>query len=561
MKKFSISVVLMLVFIVGASAQESSSLEEALKNAKDLFREVSTKNYTYRQTLKWNQEFPYKLTYIQDRQGKKGTESILFEFSLRDIDLNTIKVEDQKDMMVVNFFIENRQKLIKVFQGDEQQKYINELELVALDADNGRALESFLKEAIPLAREIKSVCAPATFEERLTWLQDNISTFTVNETTFDQHFKTEGKGSSMIEYSLVERGKKTMEEHWKINLTDLDERKVSLEIKDTEVFVEVETKGNLKYIYYEKDGAQGNYTNSVKFMVNDFEKAKCMMSVLEEAIKASAPIDKAKYPEITSLDQALGLLTDHLKDIHSGEDKTSQTLQASCNTEFTVIEQKSKGDPSEEKSKFNLIDIEPKSIEIKVKGKEISVAFDTGKDKLVQPFKNGELQNYTNDVTFLATNTENAKMLAYILPEAVKLCGDQKGFEPAEKAKDNLEWITGKLSDKVESNLEQSIKMIEETDCKWQFTTIEQGKKEDTREVYEFNLIDLDEEAVRFKISGKTLSVEIPSKRGAKNIKYYKNGEPGDYQNSFLIRMQNVEDARNLIRIFQTSIKACKAGQ
>lgn len=561
MKKFSISVVLMLVFIVGTSAQEDSSLEKVLTNAKDLFREVSTKTYTYRQTLKWNPEFPYQLKYIQDKEGKKGTESVLFEFSLRDIDLNTIRVEDQKDMMIVKFFIENRQKLIKVFQGDEQQKYINELEWVALDADNGRALESFLKEAIPLAREIKSVCAPATYEERLSWLEDNISTFTVNETTFDQRFKAEGKASAMIEYSLVERGKKTMEERWKLNLSDLDERKVSLEIKDTEVFVEVETKGNVKYIYYEKDGAQGNYINSVKFMVNDFEKAKCMMSVLEEAIKASAPIDKAKYPEIASLDQALGLLTDHLKEISSGEDKTSQTLQSSCNTELTVNEQKSKGDPSEEQSKFNFIDVEPKSIEIKVKGKEISVAFDTGKDKLVQPFKKGELQNYTNEVTFLAADVENAKMLAYTLPEAVKLCNDQKGFVPAEKVKENLEWIKDKLAGKVEGNLEQSIEMMEDTDCKWQFTTIEPGKKEDTREVYEFNLIDLDEEAVRFKISGKILSVEIASKRGAKNIKYYKNGEPGDYQNSFLIRMQNVEEARNLIRIFQTSIKTCKAGE
>jgi hypothetical protein len=561
MRKLILLSALFFSFGFSGNAQEETQLIEVLKGSGDLLQEVTTKSYTFDQQLSWDETLPYKLSYTQNKEGKRGTESTTYEFSLKDIDLNTIRVQDQRDMMVVRFFIDNRQKLIRVFEEDEQQKYIYELEMMAVDADNGRAIQTFLKEAAELAAKIELVCAPVTQEDKLDWLKKNIKTFSINETTYDQAFTVDKSNAAMVAYTLAERGKKTVEHHWKLNLADLDAKKVNLKISNTEVFIEVPTKKNLKYIYYEKDGTQGNYASTVKFMVDDFDQAKCMLTILSEVIKESEHVDKKGYPEISSLEQGLDLLVENVGEVASGGNKISQEIKAACVNELSITKTSSKGDPVEEVSKFNLSDVQDKTIDINVRGKSISVDLNTGKDKLVQPFKNGEMMNYDSDISIMANSPENAKMLAYILPEIVKSCKEQPPFEAKGSAQGNLEWIQEQLAGVAIEGLDQSLEMMEGDECKWQFKLIEQGKKEDKEEIFEFNLIDLDEKGIKFKITGKNLFVEVNTQKGEKNIKYYENGEPDDYQDSFLIRMNNVEDARKLISVMQQSIKLCKEAE
>lgn len=558
MRKLTYVLVLVFTFSLTASSQENQALINVLKTSGDLLQEVSAKSYTFDQQLSWDEDMPYQVSYTQSKEGKKSTESTTYEFSLKDIDLNTIRVQNQRDLMVVRFFIDNRQKFIRVFEDGEQKKYVYELELMAVDADNGRAIENFLKEAAGHAAKMESACATGSYDESLSWLKENIQTFSINETTFDQAFTVDKEQPTIVRYTLAERSKKTVEQHWKFNLADLDPKKVNMKISNTEVFIEASTKKNNKYIYFEKDGTQGNYANTVQFMVNDFEQAKCMLTILEQAIKESESKDKGKYPEISSLQQGLDLLKANVGEIISGDEKTSQEIKASCINEFTFTEVPAKGDPVEEKSKFNFSDVQDNSVEINVRGKAISLDFNTGRDKLVQPFKNGEVMNYTDDVSIMASDPENAKMLAHILPQVIKMCKEEPAFEAKSDLAGNFEWVQEQLSKTEMEGLDQSVQMIEDSDCKWQFKVIEQGKKEDKEEIFEFNLIDLDEKGLKFKITGKNLSVEVNSAKGTKNIKYYENGEPDDYQDAFLIRMNNVEDARMMIAVFQKSIELCK---
>lgn len=558
MRKLTIFVALIFAFSFNAISQENQALIEVLKGAGDLLQEVPTKSYTFDQQLSWDEEFPFRLSFTQNKEGKKSTESTSYEFSLKDIDLNTIRVQNQRDLMVVRFFIDNRQKLIRVFEDGEQKKYISELEIMASDADNGRAIETFFKDAVKLAEKIETPCSVASFEESLTWLKENIQTFSINETTYDQAFTVDKEQPTIVRYTLAERGKKTIENHYKFNLADLDSKKVTMKISNTEVFIETTTKQNNKYIYFEKDGTQGNYANSVQFMVNDFEQAKCMLTILAEAIKKSEAKVKGNLPEVSSLQQGLDLLKENVVEVASGDKKISQEIEASCVNVYSVTTVPGKGDPVEEKFNFNLSDVQDKTTDINVRGKAITLGFETGRDKLVQPFKNGEIQNYRNDISIMASDPENVKMLAHLLPAIVKLCKEQPAFEATGEVKGNLEWIQEQLSSTEIEGLDQSIQMIEDTDCKWQFRTIEQGKKEDKEEVFEFNLIDLDEKGLKFKITGKNLAVEVNSAKATKNIKYYENGEPDDYQGAFLIQMNNVEEARKMMAVFEQSIKLCK---
>ena len=220
---------------------------------------------------------------------------------------------------------------------------------------------------------------------------------------------------------------------------------------------------------------------------------------------------------------------------------------------------KAKKDTAEELFKFNLSDVQPKSVKTKVKGKAIFVELNTGKTKLIQPFKNGEIQKYMGKLSIPATSVENAKMLSLVLSEAVDFCKKEVIFTPSKDVNENFNWVNEQLSKINDTEgIDQVMKKVDDKNCKWQFTSIKKGKKEDKEEIYEFNVENLDEKAIEFKISGKNLSIEINTLDSEKIIKYYKDGEPGDYENSFLIQLLDLEDARNMIHVFEQAIKGCK---
>jgi len=403
------------------------------------------------------------------------------------------------------------------------------------------------------AKKFPSSC-PATAHDGYQWMKDNISDFSVGDVA--KNLKVEINGS-MVDYTLVTKGKKSKQEHWVFNLADLNKRSVKLNIKSKDFYIEVKTKRNLKYIRYQKEDTKTSYTNKVRFYIADFDKAKCLLNVLELVIDDSEKSMKANMPTYASANQALEALSGYTGTIEGEKYKITQELKPSCSTTLISSETKGSSKAKDQEFKFNFLDINKKKIDITVKGSLVLLQFGTSKNKLIQTYKDGELSSYTNKMSIVAPDIETAKLMQVTAIASAEQCKNEVGFKGFTTSKENFGWLSKTLKEHVVPEHEQRLELIDGEDCKWKLVSIKSGKKT-VEEVYEFSLEDLSEKKIKWAISGKKLSIQINTKYKEKNIKYYKDGEPGNYKNSFSIEFNDIEAARNTITVFQRAIEACK---
>jgi hypothetical protein len=106
-----------------------------------------------------------------------------------------------------------------------------------------------------------------------------------------------------------------------------------------------------------------------------------------------------------------------------------------------------------------------------------------------------------------------------------------------------------------DEEIAQSIEKVD--DCSLRLRRITATNKR-TEEVYEFGLAELDEDKVGFRVSGKELAVDLATRFKDSVIKYYKDGESGNYQSELRIETGDVEETRALIDAVKAAIGACR---
>lgn len=532
-----------------------ADLNGSLESLKSQLVDVETKSSTFSQSLVWDKALPFKVQLTIDETGKKKgkVKTMSYAFSLKDVDANAIRSKTNKDVVEVTIYMKSKQKMIVFSEGGEFKGYVSKFKIFSVDAESGKALESNLKEAVANAKKIPSSC-PSDASSGYAWLASNIGDFSVGDVAKEQSVKMEG---TMLDYALTTKGKKDKDEKWFFNLADLNKRSVKLQIKSKEFYVVVKTKRNLKYIRYKKGEGKVTYTNKVKFYIEHFDQAKCLVNVLETVIKDSEKQQKAHVPTFASAQDALAAMAKNTGTVEQEKYRITQELLPSCATTLTLNEAKGSADGKSKEFKFNFLDIKEKSVKIGVKGSLVFLKLGTAKNKLVQTYKDGELASYTNKLSIVAPDIETAKLMKVAVVESAKQCRKEVGFVGFSTVKENLDWLSALLKEHVVPDVEQRLEAIEGEDCKWKFVSIKSGKKP-LEEIFEFSLEDLAAKKIKWNISGKKLSIQLTTKYKEKTIKYYKNGEPGNYKNSFSIQFNDIEDARSTIAIFEKAIGICK---
>ena len=554
MKLFFISLIAFLYSSL--NAQDNADLLSVLEQIKLQIKEVPGKSDIYAQEIDWDENAPYKIKFTQQITKKGKGEEIIYELSLRDVDKNTVKVKNDKDLMKVPVYIDNRQKMIKVFKEGKQEKYIEKFEIIAIDVDNARKLEELLEEAIQIANKIKLLGLPETFDDRIAWLIQNIVPVTIDETYYNQTIKQDNDLPMVIHYTLAKEKNKTSEASWQLNLGDLKERMVRLIIKGKEVVVEVQTTKGQKFIQQYKEGEKDGYADELEIYVEDPQKGKMVEEVLKGVIVQAQVMEKNRFPEITDLQSGLDLLAEMISGFEENDKSYMQTFASTCLTSLTQIVTDSKGNSSEFQNLFDLSDINANNVAIKISAKGVLLNLETGKDRFIQTFEDGEIKGYTSKVNINAKDVENAKWLLHTFPQTIKYCQESENDNSFSIKGDPVEWIRQNISE-IE-NTRQELEKMDSSSCKWQFISTDSGKKSETEEIYEFNLYDLNPKSIDLKISTKSLAIQIATNHNEKNIKYYKNGEPGDYKNNILIQMNSITKARQMVKAWEEQIEACK---
>jgi len=500
--------------------------------------------------------------YNQTEKDQKGTVTgRVWEVNLADLDPYTVNEETSRDLINVVAVVRNKQKLIKYIEDGEVKRYDDEIEIISDDINNAREISTLLGSSIPLAQKaLETKLNLTTYQELTGWLVKNIDDVVVEAIKVEQSLKMDEEFAGKFIYEFIDNTRRNASKDvYTFNLADLNPNSLDFKISGSQFLLKAENNANNRYINVASDGESKPFTNSVEFLVENVEEGRDLRTVLEKIIPQAEKQIESSYPPLPSSVEALLESRHQVQNITYGEDEKRQSFKPECLSQFKLEEQTPNKTTVIEYT-FNLIDINPLALNIDVKGKEMYVKLLTNdKKKLIRQVKDGELSNYDNAFRIYCEDVERGRRLRHALKLAIEKCAaEYKQTAPdgslAEKIKHVAAFVTN--VEEGSDRYDQSLEHVEKDVVK--YTVVSSDTKSSTEEIYEFNLSDINFRTIDYLVRGKSISVEFSTHASDKVIKYYKDANVGNYQNTVAIKTNDVETARNLSFYLETIIEGIK---
>jgi hypothetical protein len=510
------------------------------------------------QQFSTRKEVPYMADFMVNEKDSKGVSTAWqYSFNLTDVDPAAVKLDIDGREIRINLPVKNNEKFIKNFKNNEMQNFTASLQIHASDLDKARSILEAFRYIIPLLKT-KQMSFRNT-QEAMAWLEESLGESTIGSIKYNQQLKpvAERKGQySFISLRSDAKGNQP-EEKYHFYLADLDEKATDIEVSGKTVVLSVVTRKKAKYIQAYKSGELGNYTERFEIITDDPEKARD----IQVALNSAASLADEGLLAWTDKHAALDWIVAHVTDLSEGAVRISQKFSYDRNRDYLgslVFTRTENGEQTTESFAFYLSDIDPKTAEINISGKRLSVNLATGKQKLVKVERFNQLQNFASSCEIASDDIWLAKNLLaafnYVVPQCKPSERSWSATVPA------AEWINQHIAQTTTGNnsIEQKIVIAEEDKCKCRFTAVEVDSKGVAREdVVEFNLADLDPNAVEFSVSGKEISITLNCKGKQKLMKPYKNGEVQNFTSSFKVYASDVMEARGIQEAFRSMAGLC----
>ena len=447
-------------------------------------------------------------------------------------------------------------KYFKVMKGDEIQNYDNDLEIYVPDLVAARNMVQALKYAIQQSKpEYRTY---SDVNQELNFLKENIKSVTSGNSAYQQTIEFENKPDGMVTFGLSETDSKgvTTDEKYMVYLNEL-EPSASIKISGKDVTIEMNVKNKDKLVKVFKNAEQQNYTNQIEIYAIGIEPARELINALNYAI-ANRDAGIQKWTDVSKAATWASTNTGTVSE--SGKTYKQKLSFDPANfykATLSVTTTDNNGD-TEEEFVFYVADIDKDNLKLEISGKKMSVEISTGKEKLIKATKFNEIQNYESSINVYFDDTKTARnfidALKYL---ASNVKSSEKTFSDNTSA---FGFISSSLHTVAAGNytIDQTIEMVDNDPCKIKLSLVQiDSKNESTGYIYEFNLADINADAVKLEISGKEMKVSLETKGKQKLIKPYKNSEPQNFAYSVELYNDDVVTARNMINAFKSLAKKC----
>ena len=486
-------------------------------------------------------------TLIKD--GK--TNSDFFELNMADIDINTISVFTDKDVIMVRFSAAKNQKLINKKTDANKSSFDQEIKIFAKDIDNGRNLVQLFKSLMPLSNEIiDKRLSLKTYDEHLNWLEKNVSDVNSNQIQRSQKIKSNSKYPGKLDFSIDEIvNQKTSSDLYSFNLANINPNSIFSEIKNDVIVVNIETSRKLKFIKTFSSNVQKDYVSNFSIFCENVEKSRDLQKVLKGIIALSENKIKNSIPKISSVKEGLALINANIKNINSNTVVYDQSFSENCISKFTS----KAATPTkivEDLFEFNFKDLGKNLVEFSTKGKNVIVKIKTsaGND-YIKHSVDSQTKNYTDAFELQFAEIEDGLIAQELFHKIIELCQNNENKWSGTK-NDWLQQLKGFIK-KVEVNKIATEQILDSKDGIIQFKTTEINEKSSKSKLYEFNLKDINPLTITFKTSGTNVFVVVNTNFMEKIIKYYEDGAIKNYQNTFNIAASNIEESRSIAELIK----------
>ena len=481
------------------------------------------------------------------RIDKKGTESIdRNELYLSDIDEHTIGFKVSGKYITVSMETKNSQKFIRYYEDNEFKSYVSSIDIYTDQVDKARALINVIRENLEDCNQQNK--SWGSLKESLGWMADNISSTTKGGTEYKQSFSYDDVKPHLAVLNREYNDSKGNEitEIYSFNLADVDPAKVNLNVSGTDLSIELNTRKDEKYIRIMKNGEIQNYDNDFEILVSSLEDARNIV----QAFKYSIPLCKPVYRSYSDVNQALLFLKENIKEMVSGSYSYKQLLDYENKPDgiisFISERTDSKGTVVESKYQVYLNELESK-VELSVSGENVLLELKVkDNQKLIKTFKDGELQNYSNEFEIFAGDIESGRELANAFNYAI-LNRDPGLHEWSDQGKASA-WISSNVGTVNESGesfaQEMSFDAVNHYKTVLNLTTKENDSE--TKESFEFYLADIEKDKLELSTSGRELYVKVTTGK-EKLVKVTESDEIQNFGSSVEVKFEDTKVARNFI--------------
>ncbi len=372
-------------------------------------------------------------------------------------------------------------------------------------------------------------------------LSSKVTTVNSKMGVFTQSIEEKELGEIILVSSLTTNQGTKKNSNYSICLSDIFSAKVNMSTNSNTVKLIV--KDGKKLIKVIQPGKATTYANSVSIAVTDINNAQEIKAIVEKMIPLAKSMLFSTVPGTNDASEIFAFLNSKIANIQLGDKEFTQSFNQDELTNFSVTETK------ENKSvtniyRFNLIDIDEKSIDYKITGADLAVQFKTlKKEKLIKVTKDEKLMPFKNKLVINCANSNDAKIIISLLKRLSQNAKkDYKQLAPKEGSDAIAAWLKENIGDaKVgKKTISQSIKL--KSDMLELMVT---SKKLEMS--YKFSVRDINKVSVRYKIIGKSLTIYFETNNKEELIMVYKNGMLKDYDRSAVILFDDVELARNTI--------------
>lgn len=513
--------------------------------------------------VQWEQAFsrgekPYLAAMSSrsvDKKGKEGTYDYLFDLS--DIDPASVKLEVSGKSLAVSvpvrdgkYFIEVNGSGGKTFT-DRLRIYVDEIEKSRQIVD---AISFLVAGTVPERPEWDSYLGALGF------VKANMGEMKAVDGVIATGISFGDSPAGRVDVTISKTGSdgKTEETGYSFYLVDMAD-KPNLEVSRSGVMVAMETRDDRDYIMKTSGESISGYASEMKFPVEGIDLARDIIHALEVAIGNSLE-DIRTYG---SVDEVNDWMEENLVTLYRGAEQYDQQVFADPDRHNQIVyEHKlTKDDAAVTETKYLIYpaDISLGDLKIGVSMGRLYVALETEKDDYIRNFKNGVLQNFTDDVKVYFSDPLDAKnFVAAIrfLKENTAAAGDTEMSR-----EEALSFLNANIPEVAipGRTYEQKIEMIDADHCKLRFTRVE--KKDDGASdefAFEFMAADIDEGKSKVSVNKNLIEINLVTADNKKLIKPFKNGEAGDFDDDFTVYADDVLLGKKLLAAFAAFSKACR---
>ena len=397
-------------------------------------------------------------------------------------------------------------------------------------------------------------------KQTLTGLKEKIVEVKIDKTTYQQSFDILDEVNGKINYVVTElddKGKAT-KESFEFYISDIDKNTLIRKTSGKKLFVSISVNNGQKFIKHSKEEKLDGYVNNLELFAPSPDDAQKIISLFKTAI----PLAKTNEKDWASNTDALNWLKSNIGQVTGSSNTIDQTFTFGERKDYLVVLNVKKTDPkgasTEEKYEFNVLDINKNKLLVNINGTQLSVSLETnGSNKFIKYSKNNALQSYTDDLTIIAQDIDQARKIIAAFSSAIsKSKTKMPELSNLQQALDFVKNNTGEISGDSKP-LKQKIDFTQGQGTKTDLSITETDSKgKGIESIYDFYLADIDLNSLNFKVSGKKITVQCNTSNKSKLIKYTKDNALQNYQNDIEILEPDIETTREVIEAIKYAVKS-----